>query len=142
MAAHAYRSAEKSGAWVTMVEAATMFGVTNQRIRRLIKDGILQSEQVVPGAPHQIRVSDLHHERVTAAIGRTDRRRRTGTEVVIEPALPGLLALGPAADAGLTFLPLGMPSVLGPDDDGRFGSKPGESGNDNLATFDRAVFAG
>jgi DNA invertase Pin-like site-specific DNA recombinase len=66
---HAYRSAEKSGEWLTMSEAATMLGVTSHRIRRLIKDGLLQSEQVVPGAPHQIRLSDLHHERVMAAIG-------------------------------------------------------------------------
>jgi hypothetical protein len=64
---HAYRSAEKNGQWLTMSEAATMLDVTNHRIRRLIKDGILQSEQVVPGAPHQIRVSDLQHERVAAA---------------------------------------------------------------------------
>jgi len=70
---HAYRSAEKNGEWLTMSEAATMLGVTHHRIRRLIKDGVLQSEQVVPGAPHQIRVSDLHHERVTTAIEPTDR---------------------------------------------------------------------
>jgi DNA invertase Pin-like site-specific DNA recombinase len=67
---HAYRSAEKSGEWLTMSEAATMLGVTSHRIRRLIKDGLLPSEQVVPGAPHQIRISDLHHERVAAAIER------------------------------------------------------------------------
>ena len=56
-----------------MSEAATMLGVTSHRIRRLIKDGLLQSEQVVPGAPHQIRLSDLRHERVMAAIGGTGR---------------------------------------------------------------------
>lgn len=77
---HAYRSAEKSGEWVTMFEAAKMLGVTSHRIRHLIKDGVLQSEQVVPGAPHQIRASDLHHERVTAAIGRTDRPCRVPPE--------------------------------------------------------------
>jgi excisionase family DNA binding protein len=70
---HAYRSAEKDGAWLTMSEAATVLGVTSHRIRRLIRDGVLQSEQVVPGAPHQIRAADLHHDRVTAAMGRTDR---------------------------------------------------------------------
>jgi hypothetical protein len=57
-----------------------MLGVTSHRIRRLIEDGILQSEQVVPGAPHQIRASDLHHERVTAAIERTDRPCRAPPE--------------------------------------------------------------
>jgi hypothetical protein len=71
---HAYRSAEKSGEWLTMSEGATMLGVTSHRIRRLIKDSILQSEQVVPGAPHQIRVSDLTRS------GRRQwpRRRRPG----------------------------------------------------------------
>jgi excisionase family DNA binding protein len=68
---HAYRSAEKNGEWLTMSEAATTLGVSRHRIRRLIKDGTLPAEQVVPGAPYQIRASDLHHERVTAAIART-----------------------------------------------------------------------
>jgi DNA-binding transcriptional MerR regulator len=54
-----------------MSEAAMMLGVTSHRIRRLIKDGLLPSEQVVPGAPHQIRLADLHHEQVKAAIERT-----------------------------------------------------------------------
>jgi excisionase family DNA binding protein len=68
---HAYRSAEKNGEWLTMSEAATTLGVSRHRIRRLIKDGTLAAEQVVPGAPYQIRASDLRHERVTAAIAQT-----------------------------------------------------------------------
>src|SRR5215204_4969912 len=67
----AYRSAEKNGEWLTMSEAATALRISRHRIRRLIKDGTLPAEQVVWGAPYQIRVSDLHHERVTAAIART-----------------------------------------------------------------------
>lgn len=67
----AYRSAEKNGEWLTMSEAATALGVSHHRIRRLIKEGILAAEQVVPGAPYQIRASDLRHEQVTAAIART-----------------------------------------------------------------------
>src|SRR5512134_3410104 len=70
---HAYRSAEKNGEWLTMTEAATKLGVTNHRIRRLIKDRVLAAEQVVPGAPYQIRASDLQDERVIAAIERTGR---------------------------------------------------------------------
>lgn len=67
---HAYRSAEKNGEWLTMSEAATMLGVTNHRIRRLIKDGVLAAEQVVARAPYQIRRSDVQSERiVTAATG-------------------------------------------------------------------------
>ena len=70
---HAYRSAEKNGEWLTMSEAATTLGVTHHRIRRFIKNGILPAEQVVPGAPYQIRADDLQQERVAAAIGRTGR---------------------------------------------------------------------
>lgn len=69
----AYRSAEKDGQWLTMSEAATKLGVTNHRIRRLIKDGVLAAEQVVPGAPFQIRAADLDDERVKAAMARTNR---------------------------------------------------------------------
>ena len=77
---HAYRSAEKNGEWLTMSEAATTLGVTHHRIRRLIKDGILSAEQVVPGAPYQIRAADLQDERVAAAIGpnRSPVSRRAG----------------------------------------------------------------
>jgi len=69
----AYRSAEKNGEWLTMSEAAATLGISRHRIRRLIKDGVLPAEQVVPGAPYQIQASDLHHDRVTAAIARTGR---------------------------------------------------------------------
>ena len=70
---HAYRSAEKTSEWLTMTEAAIKLGVTNHKIRRLIKDRVLAAEQVVPGAPYQIRACDLDDERVTAALGRKGR---------------------------------------------------------------------
>jgi excisionase family DNA binding protein len=70
---HAYRSAEKTGEWLTMTEAAIKLGVTNHKIRRLIKDRVLSAEQVVPGAPCQIRACDLEDERVTAELGRKGR---------------------------------------------------------------------
>jgi excisionase family DNA binding protein len=77
---HGYRSADKDGEWRTMSEAAKSLGVTNHVIRRLIKDRILAAEQVVPGAPYQIRASDLQNERVTAAVERTHRPCRDDTE--------------------------------------------------------------
>jgi excisionase family DNA binding protein len=77
---HAYRSAEKSGEWLTMSEAATALGVSHHRIRRLIKDGMLPAEQVVPGAPYQIRAADLQHERVAAALARTGHPCRVDVE--------------------------------------------------------------
>jgi excisionase family DNA binding protein len=77
---HAYRSAEKDGTWLTMSEAAKQLGVTNHVIRRLIKDGILAAEQVVPNAPYQIRASDLQHERVTGALPSKARPCRVDTE--------------------------------------------------------------
>ena len=74
---HAYRSAEKDGKWLTMSEAAHSLGVTNHVIRRLIKDGILAAEQVVTGAPYQIRANDLQSESVSSAIARKGRPCRT-----------------------------------------------------------------
>ena len=70
---HAYRSAEKDGAWLTMTEAAKALGVTNHRIRRLIKSGVLAAEQVVPGAPYQIRADDLNSTQVQSAVTRNGR---------------------------------------------------------------------
>jgi excisionase family DNA binding protein len=67
----AYLSAHKNGQWLTMSEAAAKLGVNNHRIRRLIKDGVLSAEQVVPRAPYQIRASDLLDQRVIDAITRT-----------------------------------------------------------------------
>lgn len=76
----AYRSAEKNGEWLTMSEAAVKLGVTNHQIRRLIKEGVLPAEQVVPDAPYQIRAADLHDERVTAALSRKGRPCRVVSE--------------------------------------------------------------
>lgn len=70
---HAYRSAEKDGEWVTMTEAAKALSVTNHRIRYLIKAGILKAEQVVAGAPYQIRAKDLTSEGVKTAVARKGR---------------------------------------------------------------------
>jgi DNA invertase Pin-like site-specific DNA recombinase len=73
---HAYRSAEKDGVWLTMSEAAAALGVTNHVVRQFIRDRILAAEQVVPGAPYQIRAADLDDERITAALARRGRPRR------------------------------------------------------------------
>jgi DNA invertase Pin-like site-specific DNA recombinase len=70
---HAYRSADKNGVWLTMSEAAQRLGVTNHQIRRLIKEGILRAEQVVPDAPYQILASDLQQDKVITAIDRKGR---------------------------------------------------------------------
>ena len=77
---HAYRSAEKDGAWLTMSEAATALGVTNHKIRRLVSDGVLKAEQVMRGAPWQIRATDLETDGVKAAISRTHRPCRMVSE--------------------------------------------------------------
>jgi excisionase family DNA binding protein len=74
---HAYRSAEKAGEWLTLTEAAVKLGVTSHRIRRLIAEKLLAAEQVVPGAPYQIRASDLQDNRIIAAIARNARPCRS-----------------------------------------------------------------
>jgi excisionase family DNA binding protein len=76
----AYKSAEKDGEWLTMSEAATSLGVSNHQIRRLIKEGALPAQQVVPDAPYQIRATDLHTERVTTALARKGRPCRVISE--------------------------------------------------------------
>jgi excisionase family DNA binding protein len=77
---HAYRSADKNGQWLTMSEAAATLGVTRHTIRRLIKDRILAADQVVVGAPYQIRASDLQDERVGTALERRARPCRADPE--------------------------------------------------------------
>ena len=67
---HAFRSAEKGSEWLTMREAAAKLGVTSHIIRRLIQDGVLPAEQVVPGAPWQIQIKDLDRDAVIAALMR------------------------------------------------------------------------
>jgi excisionase family DNA binding protein len=77
---HAYRSAEKDGEWLTMSEAAAALGVTAHVIRRLIQDKLLAAEQVVLGAPYQIRASDLQADQVRHAVQRRTRPRRRGQQ--------------------------------------------------------------
>jgi DNA invertase Pin-like site-specific DNA recombinase len=77
---HAYRPAEKDGEWLTMSQAAAKLGVTNHRIRRLIKEGLLPAEQVVPCAPYQIRASDLMDQKIIDAVARTSRPCRVDDE--------------------------------------------------------------
>jgi hypothetical protein len=67
---HGYRSAEKNGEWLTMRDAAAKLGVSHHQVRKLIKAGILASEQIMPDAPHQIRAADLASERIVAALKR------------------------------------------------------------------------
>ena len=84
---HAYRPAEKDGDWLTMSEAAAALGVTNHVVRRLIQDGILPAGQVVPGAPYQIKATDLREPRIAAALAHKERPRRGGQQVEL-PMFP------------------------------------------------------
>jgi hypothetical protein len=54
---HCYRSAEKDGEWLTLRAAAAKLGVSHHQVRKLIKAGILNSEQIMPDAPHRPRKS-------------------------------------------------------------------------------------
>lgn len=84
---HAYRSAEKGGQWLTMTEAARELGVTNHVIRRLIRDGDLRAQQVIPRAPYQIQASDLRSEHIAALL---DDKGRPGRDQ--EPSQPSLFS--------------------------------------------------
>lgn len=72
----AYRSVETNDDWVTMKDAARELNVTSHVIRRLIRDSILPAVQVVRGAPHQIKASDLRSDRVTTALEQKKRPHR------------------------------------------------------------------
>jgi hypothetical protein len=63
-----------------MREAAAKLNVSHHQIRRLIKEGVLLAEQVVPDAPYQIRETDLHDDRVTSALARKGRPCRVVPE--------------------------------------------------------------
>lgn len=70
---HGYLSADKDGPYRTMTEAAKELGVTNHVIRKLIKEGILPANQVIDGAPYQIRADDLRTDEVRQAITQKER---------------------------------------------------------------------
>ena len=84
---HAYRSADKDSEWLTMTEAAIELGVTNHVVRRLIRDGDLRAEQVVPRAPYQIQASDLRSERIAALLA-----HRAGPRRGQRPSQPSLFS--------------------------------------------------
>lgn len=77
---HGYLSAEKGGDWLTMSEAATALHTTRHTIRKLIKAKILPAVQLVPGAPFQIKVSDLATDAVKAALARKGRPCRASDD--------------------------------------------------------------
>jgi DNA invertase Pin-like site-specific DNA recombinase len=77
---HGYRSADKDSEWLTLREAAATLGVSHHQVRKLIKAGVLVSEQIMPDAPHQIRTADLQSEQVDAALKRKGRPCRATPE--------------------------------------------------------------
>jgi hypothetical protein len=54
--------------------------VSHQQIRKLIKAGILDCEQVMSDAPYQIRAADLASEPFITALKRRERPCRVDSE--------------------------------------------------------------
>ena len=77
---HGYLSAEKNGEWLTLRDAAAKLGVSHHQVRKLIKAGILASEQLIFDAPHQILAADLQSDKVTDALRRKGRPCRATPE--------------------------------------------------------------
>jgi hypothetical protein len=77
---HGYLPADKSGEWLTLRDAAAKLGVSSHQVRKLIKAGILVSQQIMPDAPHQIRAADLTSERIVAALKQKGRPCRADSE--------------------------------------------------------------
>src|ERR1700726_1605406 len=65
---------------VADADAAAQLGVSPHPVRKLIKAAILNSEQIMPDAPHQIRVADLASEQVVAALKQKGRPCRVDSE--------------------------------------------------------------
>jgi hypothetical protein len=74
---HGYRSAE----WLTLRNAAAKLGVSHHQVRKLIKAGILNSEQIMPDAPHQIRAADPESDQVVGkeAVNTYEREKDPGS---------------------------------------------------------------
>jgi len=47
---HCCLSADKNGEWLTLSDAAAKLGVSHHQVRKLIKAGILTSQQIMPDA--------------------------------------------------------------------------------------------
>ena len=63
-----------------MRDAAAKLGVSHHQVRKLLKAGILASQQIMPDAPHQIRATDLTSEQVFAALKLKGRPCRPASE--------------------------------------------------------------
>jgi DNA invertase Pin-like site-specific DNA recombinase/predicted DNA-binding transcriptional regulator AlpA len=61
--------AEDDGELLTIKAAATALGVATSTIHRLINDGIIAGEQITPGAPWRIRLTDTLKARFNAEPG-------------------------------------------------------------------------
>ena len=72
-----------------MSEAATSLGVSAHVIRRLIRDGVLPAEQVVPDAPWHIQAADLQHPRVVEALATRHGPRRAAQQNKLLKLLSG-----------------------------------------------------
>jgi hypothetical protein len=77
---HGYLSADKNGEWLTLRDAAAKLGVSHHQVRKLIKAGVVVSNQIMPDAPHQIRAADLASEQVVAALERKGRPCRADSQ--------------------------------------------------------------
>jgi hypothetical protein len=69
------RRREPDSEILTLAQAAQHVGVSDTTIRRLVKAGVLEKEQVAPWAPWEIRRSALDSDRVRSAL---DHLRETG----------------------------------------------------------------
>jgi DNA invertase Pin-like site-specific DNA recombinase len=77
---HGDPSADENGEWLTLSDAAAKLGVSHHQVRKLIKAGVLVSQQIMPDAPHQIRAADLASQQVAAALKRKGRPCRPDSE--------------------------------------------------------------
>jgi DNA invertase Pin-like site-specific DNA recombinase len=75
-----YRRSDDDGDRLTMSEAASELGVSDHVIRQLIRDGLLPAQQLVEGAPYQIRIADLRSDGVRQALEQRKSPRRMSSD--------------------------------------------------------------
>jgi hypothetical protein len=72
---HGYLSAEKNGEWLTLRDAAVKLGVSHHQVRKLIKAGILPSNQIVSGNSEKSALNVSKHLRRGCSMTRSSRYR-------------------------------------------------------------------
>jgi len=88
----------KNRQWLTLQEVMSELGVSNSTVQRLLKQGVLPGQQVVPCAPWVIERKDLELPEVQAAIKAVHEGRRCPRAMPGQTELPFMAEGDPRAE--------------------------------------------